>query len=206
MTLRSVARLPFAVAGRAPKPWKNGMGVTRELALEPVDAGLDHFDWRVTVAEIVPGRFRFSLFPGMERRTIVTRPGLRVGTPGESTASRRDVVPWTVLPLAGEEPLDAVLEGLPVQAFNLMFRRGAASGTVAVHRAAAPLEPADATVLWCVQGTARVDTGNGTPLDVNAGQALCTTGEDGSGTMRLDVADDRVIVLAALIHDHRIDA
>ena len=47
-------------------PWKNGYGSTTELAVEPPDAALDRFDWRVSVAEL-RGSGPFSTFPGYDR-------------------------------------------------------------------------------------------------------------------------------------------
>lgn len=44
-------------------PWKNGGGVTREIAAQPPGASLDGFAWRVSVADVAqPGPF--SRFPG----------------------------------------------------------------------------------------------------------------------------------------------
>ena len=33
-------------------PWKNGQGVTLELAIAPPGAGLDDFDWRISSARV----------------------------------------------------------------------------------------------------------------------------------------------------------
>jgi environmental stress-induced protein Ves len=33
-------------------PWKNGGGVTREVAAFPAGAGLDAFVWRVSIADV----------------------------------------------------------------------------------------------------------------------------------------------------------
>ena len=42
--------LPAAL--RTPVAWKNGGGVTREIAALPRGAGLNHFEWRVSTAEV----------------------------------------------------------------------------------------------------------------------------------------------------------
>ena len=34
------------------QPWKNGLGRTRELAVQPSVASMDDFLWRVSVAEV----------------------------------------------------------------------------------------------------------------------------------------------------------
>src|SRR5487761_727801 len=54
-------------------PWKNGLGMTTELAVSPVGAGLNGrpFDWRVSLAEIETG-CEFSLFPGYDRSILLS--------------------------------------------------------------------------------------------------------------------------------------
>ena len=36
---------------RIARPWKNGGGVTRDVAIAPPDANLDTFDWRISFAD-----------------------------------------------------------------------------------------------------------------------------------------------------------
>ena len=47
---RQVIELPRA--GFRSMPWANGGGVTHELAVHPIDASLQSFDWRVSLAEV----------------------------------------------------------------------------------------------------------------------------------------------------------
>src|SRR3712207_6156024 len=49
-----------------PRPWKNGGGVTWEIAIDPPRAGLEDFRWRVSRAPIEADG-AFSLFPNCER-------------------------------------------------------------------------------------------------------------------------------------------
>ena len=46
--------------------WKNGGGETTEIALFPENAGLNDFDWRISMAR-VESAGPFSLFPGVDR-------------------------------------------------------------------------------------------------------------------------------------------
>ena len=46
-------------------PWKNGGGMTTELAVYPSDAG-DAFDWRISIADIETSG-PFSTFAGYDR-------------------------------------------------------------------------------------------------------------------------------------------
>jgi uncharacterized protein len=47
-------------------PWKNGLGMTTQLAIHPHDATTDAFEWRVSIAQL-KGSAAFSLFHGIER-------------------------------------------------------------------------------------------------------------------------------------------
>ncbi len=50
-----------------PTPWKNGGGVTRELAAFPPHSNFADFIWRVSVAD-VHADGAFSAFPGIDRQ------------------------------------------------------------------------------------------------------------------------------------------
>ncbi len=47
-------------------PWKNGGGSTTEIAVAPDGAGIDAFDWRISMA-VVAADGPFSEFPGVDR-------------------------------------------------------------------------------------------------------------------------------------------
>ena len=55
-------------------PWKNGRGLTTELAVFPPHADLNTtpFDWRISMADVVEDG-DFSPFPGYDRTLIVAR-------------------------------------------------------------------------------------------------------------------------------------
>lgn len=74
-------------AGRAAAPWKNGGGVTREIAAGPEGAGMDTFAWRVSLAD-VGADGPFSVFPEVTRvLTVVDGAGMEL-TAGESRCGR----------------------------------------------------------------------------------------------------------------------
>src|SRR5687768_10431330 len=60
------APLRLAVAELAAHPWKNGGGVTREIAAHPPGASLADFEWRMSIAEVA-GDGAFSRFEGVDR-------------------------------------------------------------------------------------------------------------------------------------------
>ena len=64
----------------APQRWKNGAGLTREIAVEPRGASVGDVDWRASVAEIA-GDAPFSRFPGVDRCIVLLR-GAGMTQPG----------------------------------------------------------------------------------------------------------------------------
>ena len=59
-------------------PWKNGGGVTREIVCQPPGAGMDSFDWRVSIAHIASDG-PFSAFAGVDRViTLLEGAGVRL--------------------------------------------------------------------------------------------------------------------------------
>ncbi len=108
-------------AGRIATPWKNGGGVTREIAAWPPEAGLDEFDWRISMAEVrEPGAF--SLFPDVDRCLTVIEGYLRLTFDDERSVSldpRSE--PWAF-------PGDRACHGQPIDGpvldLNVMWRRG----------------------------------------------------------------------------------
>lgn len=56
--------------------WKNGGGSTTEIAIEPANASLEDFDWRISMA-VVASDGPFSSFPGIDRTlTVIQGNGL----------------------------------------------------------------------------------------------------------------------------------
>ena len=51
-------------------PWKNGLGVTTEILIEPSDATIGNFDWRLSMARI-DADGPFSSFPNIDRLLLV---------------------------------------------------------------------------------------------------------------------------------------
>ncbi|HEY8051584.1 MAG TPA: HutD family protein [Steroidobacteraceae bacterium] len=117
-------------AAHAAVPWKNGGGVTHEVAVHPQGAGFDTLDWRVSIAQ-VRSAGPFSSLPGLDRRLAVLEGTLAIAL-GEA--------PETVLsagapPLhfPGEAPVQAHPVDGPVTDLNIMTRRGRFSSAVALH-------------------------------------------------------------------------
>ncbi|MEH0072431.1 HutD family protein [Pannonibacter sp. Pt2-lr] len=58
-------------------PWKNGGGITHELAVFPETAGLEDFGWRLSMAEVASDG-PFSAFTGIHR-TLALVDGAGIG-------------------------------------------------------------------------------------------------------------------------------
>ncbi|CAL4867244.1 Protein Ves [Asticcacaulis sp. MM231] len=105
-------------AARVATPWKNGGGVTREVAVFPVGASMDDFLWRVSMA-VVTEAGPFSLFTNIDRHLTVLSGSLRL------EFSDRSVILATCesLAFAGDVPVHGTPLA-PVTDLNVMTRRG----------------------------------------------------------------------------------
>jgi environmental stress-induced protein Ves len=110
-------------------PWRNGRGVTRELARwPPASDGEREFDWRISAAPVdEPGPF--SLFPGVERVLVVTAGAGLVLAHGEA-APRARVRRLEAYRFDGAWETTAELPHGPISDLNVMVRRGRARASV----------------------------------------------------------------------------
>jgi len=138
------------------RPWKNGLGRTRELAAEPPGAGMDDFLWRVSVAE-VDSAAPFSAFPGIDR-TIVLLEGEGFVMALDDGRAHALTEPFAPFAFRGEAQVSVTLAGGATRDFNLMVRRDRARGGITVWR-----QPGDArllaqtVLLYCARGRLEVD-------------------------------------------------
>ncbi|MCW1839244.1 HutD family protein [Prosthecomicrobium hirschii] len=162
-------------AARVPKPWKNGGGVTTEIAVSPDGAGLDDFEWRLSAAEVASDG-PFSTFPGIDRIIgILSGDGLILTVEGIGTVRLdRSSDPFA---FPGDAPTVGRLAGGPVTDLNLMVRRG--------H--AARLE--------------RIDLASGTQLTSGPGLLLWQTG---GGTVTVEDRVERLGPMDALLLPDRV--
>lgn len=137
-----------------PMPWKNGGGVTTEIMAWPPAAGLDDFDWRISMAQVASGG-PFSVFPGIDRTLTVLAGTMRLQA-GEAQAA---VLSPQSQPYAfsGDACTEAVLIDGPVLDFNVMTRRGRLSHEVRRLEYTAPAEIAvgeGTSLVFIVSGSA----------------------------------------------------
>ena len=106
--------------------WRNGGGVTREVASAPADSD---FDWRVSIADVdAPGPF--SAFPGVDRViTLLDGDGMVLTVDGVE----HRLIRHTPFAFAGEERTTCALTWGSTRDLNLMTRRGRAKGRLVVQ-------------------------------------------------------------------------
>jgi environmental stress-induced protein Ves len=135
-------------------PWKNGGGLTREVASAPSQAGISDFAWRVS---------------------LVDGPGMVLTVDGTSHTVAERYVPFA---FPGDATTDCRLLGGPLVDFNVMVRRGRATAKVEIVRDRVALSaPADTTVLVVVLEGSAVFEASGPVLDRFDG-ALITDARD----------------------------
>lgn len=121
----------FSVDDLPATPWKNGGGVTREIACHPPGAGMSNFDWRVSIAHIASDG-PFSLFPGVDRLiTLLRGGGVHLFDEGAQVDHRLDT-PLVPFAFAGEVPVHARLLTGDCHDFNVMTRRAKCSASLQV--------------------------------------------------------------------------
>lgn len=130
-------------------PWKNGGGVTRNLAIEPEVAGLDNFLWRVSIADVAQSG-EFSPFPGVDCTIVLLSGNGMILESGARLVLNKKFAPHA---FRGEEPIRATLIDGPTRDFNVMVKRGLAEATVEVWRSESRLaSDMDDGVFICAQG------------------------------------------------------
>jgi uncharacterized protein len=115
-------------------PWKNGGGVTREVAVYPEGAGFDTFGWRLSIAD-VGSDGPFSRFEGVDRTLfLIDGTGLELEINGEKIVLDS---PGDVARLDGEASVLSRLGRGKIRDFNVMTRRGAFQNHVEVREGSA---------------------------------------------------------------------
>jgi environmental stress-induced protein Ves len=140
-------------------PWRNGGGETMEVAVSPPGAGLDEFDWRVSMARVASDG-PFSLFPGIDRTLMITDGrGIRLAIDGfEPVELTADSEP---LSFPGDVAASASLIGGSVLDLNVMTRRGIATHEVTRLRLDETSDlatDAETVLLLCQAGSVQVET------------------------------------------------
>lgn len=155
-------------------PWRNGGGVTRDVALSPPGAGFA-FDWRVSIAQVERGG-PFSCFEGVDRTLAVLSGAMQVTLEGRAPLTLDEQSEPMVF--AGEAPCSAQ-PTRSVTDLNVMVRRGLYASVA--RRADEVLVAGPGTQIFvatrpCVLGGERLGRLDAVRVDEGEGQALPLVG------------------------------
>jgi uncharacterized protein len=152
-------------------PWKNGGGETTEIIASPEGAGLDEFEWRVSMARVAMDG-PFSRFPDVERTLcVIEGEGLALTIAGKPEVVLTQVsAPFRFI---GDASVTSRLVRGPITDLNVMTRRGRWS-----HKM---------TRLF-VNGARAVERAAGVTLLLSRSQGLMIAEKDGLETLNTDDA------------------
>ncbi|SAK74825.1 HutD/Ves family protein [Caballeronia ptereochthonis] len=177
-----------------PVPWKNGGGVTREIAAGPQGASLDAFAWRLSLADVAADG-AFSTFAGVDRvLVLLDGAGMRL-TDAHGCVHSLDA-PLAIARFAGETPIHATLLAGPTRDFNVMTRRDRARATVQAHEEPASISlEHDVTFIFCARGRIDIKLADdrrhtletGDVLRLDAASALACESRDGGSWLHVGI-------------------
>jgi hypothetical protein len=166
-------------ADRAATGWRNGGGVTREVAISRDDGPGVGFHWRISVAD-VDGDGPFSAFPGCHRVITVLRgAGMALTVDGLTRLVDHRYEPFE---FDGAAPTECRLLGGPVVDLNVIHRHDQPV-TVEISREAVALGPIERAVVIALDSPlvvrasgARLDLRTLDAADVTAVSSLAVDG------------------------------
>ena len=108
-------------------PWKNGGGVTHEIAKSEEDGA---WLWRLSIAEVATDG-PFSAFPGLSRiLTVIEGEGLQLHLPDQNLSA----LPDKPVAFSGDVPVTSTLINGPIRDFNVIYDATKISATVEVEQ------------------------------------------------------------------------
>ncbi len=123
--------------------WKNGGGVTREIAREDRDGSLL---WRLSIAEVASDG-PFSAFTGLSRiLTVIEGAGLHLHTP----QGRLDALPLVPVAFSGDLAVDSRMISGPIRDFNVIWDATRLSASVRFVAGDLPACPAGPGVFYAL--------------------------------------------------------
>lgn len=138
-------------------PWKNGLGLTREIFREPLDDA-EAFVWRASIAEVAANS-SFSSFPGLTRIiNTLEGEGMRLKVDGLWAGPLLKYDPFV---FSGDSAVESELLGGPIRDFNLIYDPRLCSARLQwldLDRPRVFCSQAEAALIFAV-GRAEVETG-----------------------------------------------
>ena len=179
-------------------PWKNGLGSTTELLIDPPGASLaDGFLWRLSMAAVADSG-PFSRFPGIDRTLLLLAGnGLELDHGGHGRAWLRG--PLEPVAFDGGWPTQGRLLDGPCRDFNVMSDRARVRHEVRVLRSGTiPLPEAPTLLLYAARGAATVTGGPDGPVRLEAGELLAVEGADNASLGVAQAAEDTALIVVSL--------
>jgi uncharacterized protein len=177
--------------------WKNGGGRTLEICMEPPDADLASFMWRVSLADVERDG-PFSAFPGVDRvLVLLSGPGMQLTGAGAPLLLH---TPYEPVRFAGEAALNCALVHGATRDFNLMVRRAQATGDLLVVRDEAhAVPPAHAYACFAAAGTSECLVAGFPPIAVAPEHMLLVDADAAAHGMHVNPTSAASIALVAII-------
>jgi hypothetical protein len=168
-------------------PWKNGGGVTREIATGSPPDSTAGWGWRVSLAEVAQDG-PFSIFPATDRViAVIDGAGMDLVSPDGATIA---LEPFQAVRLSGDDPLSGHLRRGPVRDLNVMVLRKHFAAEMEIwqgpHRATCDVGSRDCLLLHNLAGRCAVRLDDGEPQDLVPGEVLVHEGE---GRVACQLAD-----------------
>ncbi|MDJ0396936.1 HutD/Ves family protein [Rhodococcus rhodochrous] len=163
-------------------PWRNGAGITEEVATGP-DGPSGRPLWRLSVADLGSDPSEFSAFPGRDRIfTVIGEHGVDLDW-GHGPHS---LDPWHPHSFAGEDAPHCVPRGA-TRAFNVMTERGGATAAVGYFTLDTAFDTAADRVsaLYVRSGSVQAGTERAAPGDcvLIRGEAITLRGSSATGLL-----------------------
>jgi environmental stress-induced protein Ves len=169
--------------------WKNGGGITHQLAHSDDNAGMR---WRVSIAEVASDG-PFSRFEQTDRIIMLLKgKGFCLhGAEDQPVVLDKALVPFA---FAGETSIECTLINGPVQDFNLMTRRSDMQASLQVLSATEPssLQLAKESMLYLASGQLQVSFKEQS-YQLDAGQSLLCTDDTGELQISADAESCQLV-------------
>lgn len=186
-------------------PWKNGRGVTEELAVWPRGSAFERgdFDGRISRARVEEDG-PFSTFVGFERILVVTEGAGIVLSHGDGRRARvRALEPYR---FDGALETRAELTSGPVADFNVFTRRGVIRADVEAlrlgqRRTRASVGPGDAFVHVIVGAAVVRVPREEEPFELDADESVWARGLTFEEEFEIAGSERETVVLVVRIHD-----
>jgi hypothetical protein len=160
-------------------PWKNGGGMTSEIARRPVGGeDAEGYRWRLSIADVA-AEGPFSAFPGLERLiAVIDGAGMTLAIDGRAPVSVRNGDP--ALGFSGDSAVDCRLLAGPIRDFNLIFDPASVDGRMDWLGPEQPLQFDGGDVLIHVIAGSGAIEADGGRLVVGPGSTGWSAGHRGS--------------------------